>query len=435
MDPRALVRDRPELAEALGRVLDRRERDGRLPKSATVRDAPGLLDALRSLLSARAVRRDRDRLRLSLSVAAKALGTEGERRLEELFYAWLGRAPRDPAAEARERAAALDRALLDMAPEARTAPSRAVLREERDALARGESELLCAARDEGLGVATDRVRRLLRCIDGALANDEPVRVQSFSARVLGSSKALRWNGELLRRTGRALFEHDPWTRRAVLELDDPRSAAAAWSLAVEAHQIYYDVAAASALCFGPLVYRKEGERFDHVARHARLGECVRLVQHQLRGAELERPAALRVTLIENLTPFLDHVESLAAKPGPPEEIVIMTGGQASWAVVSLLRLLAPFRLATRHAGDLDRSGVLILRSLRRRVGRHIVPWRMDASLHRRFASRGIPLTKDERARVRALLASEPDDTLGHDLLAEIDRAGVWIEQEVFWDAL
>lgn len=431
-----MVQGNEGLRRVLGQVLDRRERRGRLPQRMTVPSAPGLAEALRGLLSSRAVREAEGTIRLDLAAAARALGPEGEQRLEALLYQWTGRGRRDPHAEERARALALDRAIADLAPLARTATSRAALEDERRALSAQASEAALGgtSRPDDIGSTVEQLRRLVRCIDAALDNPEPVRVQVFSARVLGSSKALAWSGELFKSLGRALFEHHPPTRRAVLELGDPPSAAAAHALAVEACGLYRDGAAASALCFGPIVYRKAGERFDHVARHARLGECVRLVQSQLRSAELERPAAKRVTLVENLTPFLDHVDAITARGGEPDEIVILTSGQASWTVVWLLRLLAPFAIPTRHAGDLDRSGVLILRSLRRRVGRHILPWRMDVETHRRHAARfGIPLTAGERTRLRALLATADPGEPCHDLLVEIDRTGVWLEQEAFWD--
>src|SRR5688572_12113200 len=147
---------------------------------------------------------------------------------------------------------------------------------------------------------------------------------------------------------------------------------AARELALEAHGIFRDVAAASVLCFGPLVYDKRGLRFDHVARHAELGEVSRLVVHQLAGAKLAETAIRAVTSIENVPPFLDYVDALVER-GCNDELVLCSSGQASWAVVALLRLVAPLAVPIRHAGDLDRTGVLILRSLTTRVGTPIEP--------------------------------------------------------------
>jgi hypothetical protein len=200
--------------------------------------------------------------------------------------------------------------------------------------------------------------------------------------------------------------------------------------ALEARGIYKDEVAASVLCFGPLVYRKGRERFDHVARHARFGESSRLIQHQLRDATLERPAARRVTIFENLTPYLDYVDALIER-GIRNEISGCASGQASWAVVRLVELCARHALPMRFAGDLDRSGVLILRSLRKRTGARIEPLCMGVATHRRFADRGQPISAREATLLDAMLAHDAADAPCHALLRELGKTRVWIEQEAF----
>jgi len=186
-------------------------------------------------------------------------------------------------------------------------------------------------------------------------------------------------------------------------------------------------------CFGPLVYRKGNDRFDHVARHALRGEVSVLTLAQLRGAELEPPPVVRALVIENQTPFLDRVDALAARGGAPRELVICARGQAGWAVIELLRRLARAGVPIVHAGDLDRSGVLILRSLARRARARITPLAMDAATHRRFHAAARPISPGERERLGALLAVDDPAAAGHDLLAELAATGRWIEQEAFFD--
>jgi len=111
--------------------------------------------------------------------------------------------------------------------------------------------------------------------------------------------------------------------------------------------------------------------------------------------------------------------------------VIFARGQATWAVVMLLRLCAPAALPIRHAGDLDRSGILILRSLSRRAHVAIEPWHMDVATHRRFAASGRAIDADERTRIARLLAIDDTGAPCHELLRELHATGVWIEQEVF----
>lgn len=147
---------------------------------------------------------------------------------------------------------------------------------------------------------------------------------------------------------------------------------------------------------------------------------------QLRDAVLVALPAARITIFENQAPFLDYV----ARADPARELVIFAKGQATWAVVLLLRLCAAAALPVRHAGDLDRSGVLILRSLARHARVAIEPWRMDVATHRRFASAGRPLDADERVRLASLVTVtiRPRPAMR---CSTILRTGTWIEQEVF----
>ena len=105
--------------------------------------------------------------------------------------------------------------------------------------------------------------------------------------------------------------------------------------------------------------------------------------------------------------------------------------EASWAVVRLVELCARHALPMRFAGDLDRSGVLILRSLRKRTGARIAPLCMGVATHRRFADRGQPISSREGTLLDAMLAQESPEAPCHALLAELAKTRVWIEQEAF----
>jgi hypothetical protein len=201
-------------------------------------------------------------------------------------------------------------------------------------------------------------------------------------------------------------------------------------LALEVNGVFRDEAALTVYCFGPLVYRKGTEHFDHVARHAALGDPVPLSLAQLRGATVDELPVERALVIENQTPFLDYVEALAGTGR--RELVVFSKGQASWAVVELLRRVARARVPIAHAGDLDRSGVLILRSLEARIMAPITPVAMDVATFRRYRDRGRPLGATERARLAELITRDPPGARGADLLAAILDAGTWIEQEAFF---
>ncbi len=105
----------------------------------------------------------------------------------------------------------------------------------------------------------------------------------------------------------------------------------------------------------------------------------------------------------------------------------------SFAVVALLSGLAKFGIPMRHSGDLDRSGVLILRSLRRRSGARLQPLLMDAATHARFEHLGQPLSKEERMRLEQLMRADDPSAPCRDLLKAVLRSEIWIEQEHFSD--
>jgi len=428
----AFISAHPEVRGPLGALLDRYEKSGRLPRTMTL-DADWKAErALGLLFSARAVNAGgQGKVRVDLARSLRESGLP-ERDLLSALYAALGRQARDRAGDARRVRAELERALSALMSEAKTDLSRRFLEAQIADLRLATSELAAQAEASGAPAAVERARQTMLCLDAVRSVQAPIRIQNFSARVLGSSKALRSGGELWRSVATALVDFDPLTRRALDEQGAPPLRESEIKRALDVNGIYQDEAAASVLCFGPLVYRKTGQTFDYVARHADLGEASRLILHQLRDAEFERPKARRITVFENLTPFLDYVDACAWR-GLRDEIVLCSGGQASFAVVALLSGLAGFGIPMRHSGDLDRSGVLILRSLRRRSRARLQPLLMDAATHARFEHLGQPLSKEERARLEQLVRSDDQSAPCHELLKAILRSGVWIEQEHFAD--
>lgn len=443
-DLERLARETPGLVIALAAVVDRIEaRGGRLPARITVAATPDVEDALRRVFSARVVRRAAEgHVRLELGALLRDAGPDAEATLVRTLYALTRREPRDPAAEARSARHALERALLAIEARAESAAARAFVASEVAKLATTDSPLLDQAQGEGLASAERLASDVVRTVDAVVrhrdAGADPVRAQVFASRVLGSSKALRRGTELHRRVTTALLEHDVPTLMLMDEAGVAPTPTAAQTFAFAVNGVLYDEAAASVLCFGPIVYTKrrrvseERVRFDHVARHAALGESSRLVLQQLQGTDVERPAARRVTLLENLAPYLDYVDA-CVEAGQGDEIVLCSGGQANLAVVALVRRLAVHDIPIRHAGDLDRSGVLILRSLAKRAGARIAPLLMDAATHARFAPRGQPIARDELGRLEALLASDPPGSPCHDLLRVLRASRTWIEQEAFFE--
>jgi hypothetical protein len=422
-----LLRDVPDLRGALARIPDRREAQGELPRRITVDADSAVASALASVFSARAIRRVGGKFQIDLGRAQTGL-PPGE--LDATLHAALDRAPRDRCAEATAVSEDAVRRLGALRRSARSAAANAYLDEQIRLAEANKGEWVRRLR-EGERLAMAEAAKLLRCVDAAIDNRESVRLATFSARVAGDSKWLVPGGERTRMLGMALFAHDPATRQELLDASIDLAGPDAARLALEARGVLRDEAAVSVLCFGPIMYRKSGRSFDHVASHADLGEPVRLTLQQLRDARIEAPNATRVTVIENLTPFFEHIERLTSGEPEPSEIVIASEGQSTWAVVELVRALGRTGLPIRHATDLDRSGVLIARSLAARARLSMALLGMDARTHRRFAERGQRISPAEHDRLRALLADDPTDALGDDLLTEVMRTGLWIEPERF----
>ncbi len=430
----ALLEQTPGLDATLGAILDKRERAGRFPGAITLAVEAPVVEALRRVFSARAVTpAGPGRIRIDVAAFLR-VSRYTEAELDALLYGALGRERRNPAAQARAVRAELETGLAELATIARREGARSFTFAQLRGLAEPQSEIGERATREGAEAVLKLTRDVVRCIEALAEVRDPVRIQNFSARVLGSSKALRPGSDLWRAVGSALVDHDPVTRRALDEQGVPPHRTTEIARALEVNGVYHDEAAASVLCFGPLAYSKRGQLFDQVARHSTLGESSRLIVHQLRDAVFERPPARRVTVFENLTPFFDYVDACVER-SITDEVVLCSGGQANWAVVAVLAGLARFAIPVRHSGDLDRSGVLILRSLKKRSGAHVEPLLMDVATHARFASVGLPLAADERRRLERTLAEDARDAPCHDLLHAVLASGLWVEQEQFSEHL
>ncbi len=416
-------------------ILDRTDRRGALPKRLTLRcAAPEEHEAAVGLLSAAAVRlvdAGGAAMRLDLARADAALRAAGWPGLAEVLYAATGRAPHDLHAEAsalgaRAAATALALAGRGCRPDGAAA---AFLHAQAERLASARGELFEMARREGLPRLESELELLARSLELAEHNDQPVRLANFARRATGSTKGLRAGDWRYVRLADALLRHLPGLAEGVAAegLHEPADRR---RLALERLGIFRNETPIDVLCFGHLVLEKSGRTFAEAALHRELGEPCRLLLLHLRGARIAELRAERVVSIENETTFNDYVEWLGARGRVGDEIVLLSEGQANWAVVRLLRLLAAAApgLPMAHWGDLDRYGVLILRSLRRRSGLPVEPWRMDPATFERFVDRGLPLAAGEAEEIESLLAASPGEAAG-DLLHAIHGAGRWVEQE------
>ena len=430
-----MARDR-ELRTVVLALLDRCDRTGSLPAKMVYPCArDGEREALVRLLSAGVVRKvagDALAVRLDLEKADRALREDGGPSLRDLLYEAAGRVPRDIKGEKVALAARAAEAVTTMASAAGDT-ARAFLFDAACRLSRRRGELSRQAWENGLEGVTEELGAAARCIAAAEVNEGPVRLANFSRRATGTTKGLRTGDARYVMVADALLRFLPGLSDHV-EAESPRDPSERRRLALECLGIFRNETPVDVLCFGSFVLEKRGARLEAPEAHRALGEPVRLMLLHLREAHVAQVQTSRIVSIENETTFNDYVDR--QREGGGDEIVLCSQGQANWAVVRLLRMLheADPTVPVFHWGDLDRSGVLILRSLRRRSGVPVQPLYMDPETLRRFSAEGLPLPSGEREEIEILL-KRPRDDVGNDLLAAIRDAGKWVEQETVADAV
>jgi hypothetical protein len=426
----------PALRKAVHTLLDRCDREGEFPRRVTYRCAsPEERDALIRLLSGAAVKTvpgDPLAARLDLGRAHEMLQAEGGGSLRDLLYAASARTPRNIRAERSDLAARASVFAEELARRYAGAAA-SYLAEAASRLSRGRGALFEEAEARGLPRLTEELDRIARCIALAEGNDSPIRLANFSRLATGSTKGLRAGDSRYGTVADALLAFVPGLAEKV-EAEGPRDASERRRLALESVNIFRNETPVDVLCFGRFLLEKGGRTLHDAAVHFELDEPVRLLLLHLRGARAKEVRAERIVSIENETTFNDYVDRV--RETGSEEVVLCSQGQANWAVVRLLMLLAEAAPSVPmfHWGDLDRSGVLILRSLRRRTGLPIEPLWMDVPTYRRFAESGLPLRAEEKKEIDAVLRASGDGT-GSELLAAILEKGKWIEQETVADGV
>jgi len=411
-------------------ILNRCDRKGALPGRMTIRcrSSEERQAAIR-LLSAAAVQPMAGAglvARLDLARADARLRENGGPGLSEVLYAAAGRQPRNLREEAESFGARAARLGLALA-EGHKGAAAGFLRDAAQRLAACRGELFELGRSRGLAQLERELDATARCIELAEFNEKPVRLANFARRVTGSSKGLRAGDRRYIRVADALLARVPGLAGRVAaegcadHLDRRR-------IALECLNIFRNETPIDVLCWGRFVLEKQGRSLDAPTLHHDLGEPCRLLLLHIRDARVSELRAAKIISIENETTFNDYTDWLQASGR--DEIVLLSEGQANWAVVRLLRLLAEKApsVPIEHWGDMDRFGVFILRSLRRRTGIAIEPRWMDVATFKLCASAALPLPDGECEEIDRLL-SATDGEVCTDLLRAIRQSRQWLEQE------
>jgi hypothetical protein len=302
------------------------------------------------------------------------------------------------------------------------APFRLWLLDERKKARQGKGELFRITRNSGPAELHKLLEQLQRGFTALHESEQPLRLSHFGLAITGDSKSCRTGTPLYRRFAEILSTYDQYIKD-MIEFLSPDSTTERQRAALEQTRLIIDGSATQLLVFGNLVFRKNGCDFSYVADHARSVEPVLLGWQQLSSSEI-LVAPPQVMTLENETSFYDFI----AHADPSEYLVICTMGQANRMLIRLLQQLQFFCRHFSHWGDLDRSGVLILESMRRRSGIDIKPFKMDVGTYAENLEKGLPLSAAEKERLASLLKTEPA-IICKDLLREILRHQLWIEQE------
>ncbi len=439
------------------RVLDRRDRTGRFPRTITCDSEPG--STLEHCLPPAAVTpKGAGRIRIDLQRIERVLAAEAEdglrppETLEAIFDRLAGRAARDLRAEAEQAAGAQSQALAEGLVEGLQRVARcarfygigeldlsavdldpanpglaAALNAPEEPAARAWRRL---SREGGPGaVRTAAARLVAGFVLARFHRRGTVRLDHLSLSVAGDTKTLRPGSSDHQRLADALLAADS-EMAAQVRLAAPTSVALQRRLALERCGIVTNEAPLEVLVQGPLTMRVGGQALHDAGNLAKLALPAKLTYGLLRIGLPVVPPDTPIVTVENESAF----HTLAQRW--PEALLIYTGGQPAWSVVLLLRRLyeTNHELAFSHAGDLDRSGLLILRSLRARSGLVVKPLWMDGISFRRCEDLALPMPPAERERTRRLLTTW-QEPYGRDLLEHLAASGRWLEQEALLQRL
>lgn len=410
-------------------VLERTDRAGAMPKSMTIRASDRQVrDAAIRVFSPGMVRldpHDSSKIRIDLERTDAKMRRDEGISLRDVLYEAAGRAPRNRHAELIGAADQGVTVAMELSLE-REGAARAFLVETAERIHKQRGPFFEMAKIDLSGLRTE-LGTVSQAIEMAEHNSDPTRLANFARRATGSTKGLRPGSSRYQFVADALWKHVPNLAEGILPefLDSAKDRR---RTTLEQLGIFRNESAIDVLCFGGLTFEVGDTTFNEVSQHSMRGQPSRVLLPHIREAQVSSIVAERVVTIENETTFNDYVDWIQSKQR--REFVICTDGQANWATIHLLRLIrgAAPSVPVFHWGDLDRSGVLIWRSLRRRTGIEIDHLWMDEATFMRYRNRSQRINKEELGDLRRLVQRNSAD-VGQDLLGVLQREGRWVEQE------
>ena len=258
---------------------------------------------------------------------------------------------------------------------------------------------------------TDLAFQTAQAVVFLLSNHDPITISELGARFFENSKALR-QGE-----PRQLLMD--WL--ACCHGLDQEEDVHIWSH----FHVYHDRLTVNAVIYGPIVYRKNGMRFDWIARLYHQGEPATLSWSNLQGIEqmgwTEATVTPRLICCENEAPFSRLIREKRT------DCLLFTSGFPNSAVHRLYALLAPCARECLHWGDSDPSGLYIASLL---YAIHPLSlYRCDLAAIKRHSRHLLPLTARQQERAKTIL-NTIDAFPFPDELAYTLTSG-WMEQEIW----
>jgi hypothetical protein len=410
-------------------ILDRIDKIGKLPQKMTIHcDSEIECEVARQIFSSKVVRKDAHRknvIQLNLKMAAMQQLVNGGLSLQNILYLAANRKPQDLRGDALKRSEWAEGIVIDLL-KSFSGAAQLYLQEIGLQLKNRRGDFYKATLDTQYNLK-DELTVIARCISLAEMNDHPTRLANFSRRATGSTKGLRIGGKRYVKVADALLRYIPGMAD-IIHQDGIINPNEIRRQVFEKLNIFRNETPIDVLCFGNLIFEIGTTQLNEMAVHYNLGQPIRLLLLHLRRARIIEMNADRVVCIENETTFNDYVDWIKSRR--ENDIVLCTGGQANWATIQLLRIIeeAKSGILFYHWGDLDRAGVLILRSLHHRTGLDIKPLWMDRKTLSQYADKGQKLPSKELKEISSLIDRHPGE-VGEDLLRELLRVGRWVEQE------